>query len=357
MKHTYEAPSAEPLTLKDFGWGAHFQAQLGDDDAAMMALRVVAVHRDAREVAGPGFEGRVPPLAPDEEGDAATVGDWLVVDAATHRPVRLLERRSVFKRKSAGTGRRVQLIAANVDTLILVTSANQDFNPARLERYLALAREASVMPIVVITKADLAGDVTDYVAAARGLMPGLLVEALDARSDEVGRVLAPWIERGQTLALLGSSGVGKSTLVNTLSGQAVQATLGIREDDAKGRHTTTGRSLHRLASGAWLMDTPGMRELQLIDAASGIDEVFEDVTHLFAACKFSDCTHANEPGCAVQAALASGALDEARLTRYRKLLREERHNSESIADARARSKKFGKMAKGVFAHKQKQREL
>jgi ribosome biogenesis GTPase len=348
---------AEQLTLKDFGWSAHFQRQLSDDDAAAMPLRVVAVHRDALEVAGPGFEGRVAPLAPGDDGDVATVGDWLLVDAAARRPVRLLERRSVFKRKSAGTGRRVQLIAANVDTLILVTSANQDFNPARLERYLALAREAEVAPVVVITKADLAGDVAQYVATARGLMPGLLVEALDARSDEVARVLAPWIARGQTLALLGSSGVGKSTLVNTLSGQAVQATLGIREDDAKGRHTTTGRSLHRLATGAWLMDTPGMRELQLIDAAGGIDEVFEDVTQLFAACRFSDCTHANEPGCAVQAALASGALDAERLKRYQKLLREERHNSESIADARARSRKFGKMAKGIFAQKLKQREF
>lgn len=357
MKHKYDAPSAEPLTLKDFGWSAHFQAQLGDDDAEAMPLRVVAVHRDALEVAGPGFEGRVAPLAPDDDGDVATVGDWLLAEAATQRPVRLLERRSVFKRKSAGTGRRVQLIAANVDTLILVTSANQDFNPARLERYLALAREAEVAPLVVITKADLAGDVADYVSAARGLMPGLLVEALDARGGEAGRVLAPWLARGQTLALLGSSGVGKSTLVNTLSGQALQATLGIREDDAKGRHTTTGRSLHRLTCGAWLMDTPGMRELQLIDAAGGIDEVFEDVTQLFTACRFSDCTHANEPGCAVQAALASGALDGERLKRYQKLLREERHNSESIADARARSRKFGKMAKGVFAQKLKQREF
>jgi ribosome biogenesis GTPase len=343
------------LTLKDFGWGAHFQAQLTDDDADAVPLRVVAVHRDALEAAGPDFEGRVMPLAPDDEGDVATVGDWLLVDAATRRPVRLLERRSVFKRKSAGTGRRVQLIAANVDTLILVTSANQDFNPARLERYLALAREAVVAPIVVITKAHLAGDVAGYVAAARRLLPGLLVEAFDARSEEVGRVLAPWIARGQTLALLGSSGVGKSTLVNTLSGRAVQATLGIREDDAKGRHTTTGRSLHRLASGAWLMDTPGMRELQLINAADGIDEVFEDVTQLFTACRFSDCTHANEPGCAVQAALASGALDTERLKRYQKLLREERHNSESIADARARSRTFGKMAKQVFAEKLRQR--
>jgi ribosome biogenesis GTPase len=157
------------------------------------------------------------------------------------------------------------------------------------------------------------------------------------------------------LAFLGSSGVGKSTLVNSLSGHALQDTQGIREDDAKGRHTTTGRSLHRLASGAWLMDTPGMRELQLVDAAAGIDEVFEDLTLLMTTCRFSDCTHASEPGCAVQAALACGALDGDRLKRYQKLQREERHNSESIADSRARARQFGKMAKRVFAEKLRRR--
>ena len=346
------------MTLKDYGWSAHFEAQLNEEDLGTVPVRVMAVHRDALEVAGPGFEGRVLPLRRnDDEAEAlATVGDWLLVDVGTQRVTRLLERRSVFKRKSAGTARRIQLIAANVDTLLLVTSANQDFNPARLERYLALSREAEVAPVVVITKADLADDVADYVAAARGLMPGLLVKALDARGSDVGRVLAPWIARGQTLALLGSSGVGKSTLVNTLSGNAIQATLGIREDDAKGRHTTTGRSLHRLASGAWLMDTPGMRELQLVDAAGGIDEVFEDVTQLFAACRFGDCTHATEPGCAVREALASGALDAERLKRYQKLQREERHNSESIADSRARAREFGKMAKRVFAEKLRRRD-
>ena len=188
-------------------------------------------------------------------------------------------------------------------------------------------------------------------------MAGLHVEALDARGDDASRVLAPWIGRGQTVALLGSSGVGKSTLVNSLSGHAVQATLGIREDDAKGRHTTTGRSLHRLASGAWLMDTPGIRELQLIDAADGIDEVFKDISLLIDACRFSDCTHVSEPGCAVLEALESGALDEQRLKRYQKLLREERHNSGTIAKSRARGRKFGKMAKRVFAAKIKRRDV
>jgi len=346
------------LTLKDYGWSMHFQAQLLDDEiAGALPVRVLAVHRDALDVAGPGFEGRVLPLVPTEDEEAgATVGDWLMIDAATKRARRVLDRRSVFKRKGAGKDRRVQLIAANVDTLFLVTSANHDFNGARLERYLALASEAQATPVVVITKADLAAELDAYVATARRLMPGLVVEAFDAREPHAVSCLAPWFERGQTLALLGSSGVGKSTIVNTLAGSALQETHGIRDSDDKGRHTTTGRSLHRLANGAWLMDTPGMRELQLVDVAQGLDDVFADVAALATTCRFGDCAHASEPGCAVQAAIAAGAIEAARLKRYQKLQREERRNSESISEAHARSQRFGRMAKRSFADKLKKRE-
>jgi ribosome biogenesis GTPase len=298
----------------------------------------------------------LPPVPSQDDEAAATVGDWLLIDPQTQRPLRVLERRSVFKRKGAGTGRRVQLIAANVDTLVLVTSANQDFNPARLERYLALAAEAEVTPVVVITKADLVGDAADYAAEARRLMPGLVVEAFDARSADGVACLAPWFAPGQTLALVGSSGVGKSTIVNSLAGGAMQETRAIREDDARGRHTTTGRSLHRLANGAWLMDTPGMRELQIVDVGDGLAEVFADVAALAAVCRFTDCAHDGEPGCAVQEAIASGAVEAKRLKRYQKLQREEARNSESLAEAHARSRRFGRMAKRVFEAKLKNRE-
>jgi ribosome biogenesis GTPase len=256
-----------------------------------------------------------------------------------------LQRRSLFKRRAAGKTVRAQLIAANVDTLFIVSSCNMDFNAARIERYLALAHEAEVTAILVLTKADLATDKEVHLQEATRLRPGLLAEAVDARSSEEVKRLAPWCGHGQTVALLGSSGVGKSTLLNTLSGASVQSTGGIREGDERGKHTTTARSLFRLPSGAWLLDTPGMRELQLTDARTGIGEVFSDVEDLAAQCRFKDCLHESEPGCAIQGALASGRLDNERLRRYRKLLREDARNSETLADAHARARAFGRLAR------------
>jgi len=207
------------------------------------------------------------------------------------------------------------------------------------------------MPVIVLTKADLVDDPGAYSAQALDLLPGLIVECLDARlPDEVAR-LGVWCEPGQTVALVGSSGVGKSTLINTLAGVPVQATATIREDDAHGRHTTTGRSLHRLSAGGWLLDTPGMRELQLTDVESGIEDIFADIVDLARQCRFADCGHDSEPGCAVRAAIDAGRLDADRLKRFGKLVKEEERNSEDLRQRHERERGFGRMIRDAQKRK------
>ena len=225
--------------LEILGWKPFFSQQLSLDDlAAASPVRVTEVHRTGLHVLGEGIDAIVPP------GLDATVGDWLLYDANQPTHSRLLERTSLFERRAAGTGRKRQLIAANVDTVFIVSSCNRDFNVARLERYVAMAFEAEVTPVILLTKADLCDDPAPYVEAARAISDRVTVEALNALSDEPNDRLAPWCKPGQTVAFLGSSGVGKSTLVNTLLNESVADTAAIRDDDSKGRHTTSRRQLH-----------------------------------------------------------------------------------------------------------------
>jgi ribosome biogenesis GTPase len=270
----------------------------------------------------------------------------LLIDRTTRSLVRILDRTSLFKRPAPGDDRRTQLIAANVDTLFVVTSCNEDFNVARIERYLVLAREVGVRPVVVLTKADLSPTPEHLVEAARALQSGLLVEMVDGRDPASAARLAMYCGPGETVALVGSSGVGKSTLVNRLMGSDNIATQAVREDDGKGRHTTTVREMHRLAGnadeGGWLVDTPGMRELQMSDVATGVTEVFDDVTAVALECRFSNCSHLDEPGCAIQAAMTDGNLDPARVERWRKLAEEDAASSRVTAVRRSRPGKAGK---------------
>jgi ribosome biogenesis GTPase len=259
-------------------------------------------------------------------GDHPAVGDWVALAArpeeraATIQAV--LPRRTAFVRKAADSVASEQVVAANVDVALLVASMNADLNARRLERYLATAWQSGARPVVVLTKADLAADPAAEIAEAEGVAFGAPVLAVSVVTGEGLAALAETLKPRETGVLVGSSGVGKSSLVNALAGQALMTTGAIREDDAHGRHTTTHRELIRLPSGALVLDTPGMRELGLLDAGDGLSTIFEDIEALAETCRFRDCGHTNEPGCAVRAALASGDLDAGRWKSFQKLRRE-----------------------------------
>lgn len=343
-------------TLADYGWDHFFQSQLAHGlPPSIFPVRVMSVQKSGLHVSAPDFDSHIEAGVVSEEC-AATVGDWLLLNSDNGRVVQRLERKSLFKRRAPGTDRRVQLMAANVDTLFIVSSCNRDFNEARIERYLAIAREAAVMAVIVLTKSDLAEDPQAFVSTASKLAPDILVEAVNALDAESLHCLGGWLDNGQTIALLGSSGVGKSTITNALLGHQQIETRDIRSGDDKGRHTTTSRSMFRLPGGAWLLDTPGMRELQLTDVQTGIDDVFAEISVLSEDCKFADCLHGSEPGCAVQKAIDAGDIEAARVNRWRKLMREEAHNRESIAERRARDRSLGKLYKTVQNEKKSTRK-
>ncbi len=336
--------------LVKFGWQNAFAQYVDTDELTEFPpVRVFGVHRNRLEVKGEGIEQLILPSSGQNLpiGERATVGDWLLLDQVRKRPKHVLPRKSLLKRRAPGTGRDVQPIAANIDTLFIVTSCNQDFNIARLERYMALASEAEVEPVIVLTKKDLSDNTEHYRAQAEHVAGTAIVLLLDARDTNIDEVLAPWCQEGRTVAFVGSSGVGKSTLVNALSGEERAATQEIREDDAKGRHTTTHRQLHLMPNGVLVLDTPGMRELQMTDVANGLEDVFSDITSLAGACRFSDCQHETEPGCAVLKAVEEGEVGSDRLGRWRKLVAENRYNSASLAERRHKDRQFGKMVRAV----------
>ena len=338
------------FTRDALGWSPYFMSQLDLEELeTLIPARIATVHRD--RVVGFCEIGTLElTLDPGITTAAVGVGDWVLCAPEQHRLVRVLERQTELTRGTEYHTGEKQLIAANLDTLFITSSCNNDFNPARLERYLALAHDAMITPVIVLTKADQTDDPEVYIDQARLLGRDLEVIAMDAKTDDVATLLAPWCGKGQTVALAGSSGVGKTTIANALTGGDA-ATQAIREDDARGRHTTTGRSLHQMGSGGWLIDTPGMRGLGVAEVAYGIDATFPEISELAETCKFRDCEHETEPGCAVQAAIEAGDIDPDRLKRFKKLKRENQHATETIAQARDRYRKLGKMYRSAVKKK------
>lgn len=320
------------MSLLDWGFTPFFAAYAREPEhRGLLPGRVIAQHRGLKRVRLEDREiwasvaGSLGHRA-TSPADLPVVGDWVMVDSEIHddrsRIQAVLPRRTRFSRKAAGEESQEQVVAANIDAIWIVTSLPGDLNPRRLERYGALCRESGAAASIVLTKADLSDDLEGAVRAAESVAPGIDVHAVSAKTgfglEALGAALAP----ARTVALLGSSGVGKSTLINRLAGVEILRTAEVREWDGRGRHTTTHREIVRLPNGALVVDTPGMREIALWDADEGTAETFPEIESLAEGCRFSDCRHEAEPDCAVRAAVEEGTLDPARVEGFRRLVRE-----------------------------------
>ena len=314
--------------LNAYGWSERLQADFEPHAAAgLIPGRIVVQQRGGYRIVTPDgeVEARASGALMREttETERPAAGDWVAVEPRPGETTALvravLPRRTAFIRKASGPRGGAQVVAANADVAFLVASLNADLNLRRLERYLATTYESGAEPVIVLTKADIAEDVDASVAEVEAIAFGAPVLAISSKTGQGLDAVAAHLPPGRTAVLLGSSGAGKSTLVNALAGEERMATREIREDDARGRHTTTHRELVLLPSGGLILDTPGMRELGLWNADEGVSATFEDVEALAAACRFSDCRHRSEPGCAVRAAIEAGELPPERLAAYEKL--------------------------------------
>lgn len=345
------------MDLEQAGWDDAWETTFAPFAVAgRRAARVVAVHKETaitRTVDGADRPAIVTGRFRHEAlatSDFPAVGDWVALEPDGPQTSALdpavisavLPRRSAFRRSasdasrrgSAGTLADEQVIAANVDIAFIVAGLDNDFNLRRLERYLAVAWSSDVTPVIVLNKADIADDLDGRLVAVSAIAPGVPIVVLSAKTGEHLSDLTVHLLAGQTSVVLGSSGVGKSTLVNALLGEQRQATGAVRDDDSRGRHTTTHRELFALPGGALLIDTPGIRSLEVVGADEGLDTAFDDILALATTCRFSDCGHAGEPGCAVRAAIDAGTLTEDRLASHRKMERETAH-AERKVDPRA----------------------
>ena len=339
------------MNIHDFGTIPNTQNMAG------IPARVTAVHKERYEIVCEHGVTHARLKTKEyyvEDRAFPTVGDFVMVNFISNgdsQIIATLPRRTFFSRREPGPVPYEQAVAANFDYVFIMQSMNQDFNPKRLERYLTLAWQSGATPVILLTKADLVEDYWDYLCQVERVAPGVNAHVVSAHTGYGLQGLNAYLHSGKTVVFLGSSGVGKSSLVNAMAGEEIMDVSGIREDDSKGRHTTTHRQLIRLDSGVMIIDTPGMRELGMWDVSEGLEEAFSDVEAFFGICRFRDCKHEGEPGCAVRAAIERGELDAERWESYRTLKGESVDKAEMLR----RKKEWGKQV-AVYS-KQHKKEL
>jgi len=325
------------MNLEELGWKSFFAESFESyQQAGYAAARVAREHKNSYIVYSEFGElsakvtGKLRYQASGQQ-DLPAVGDWVVIKVPEEKTATIhhvLPRQSKFTRKTAGAKTAAQIVATNIDTVFLVSGLDGDFNLRRIERYLILTWESGANPVIILNKADLCSDVDERVLAVEAIAPLVPIITLSAVNQQGLDALPAYLKPGQTVALLGSSGVGKSTIANQLTGKMAQKVQGVRKGDDRGRHTTTHRELIKLPSGSLLIDTPGMREIQIWAQNEGLEDTFADIETLAQACRFRDCQHDREPGCAVQEAIQEGMLELKRFLSYKKLQKELKHLSD-----------------------------
>ena len=344
------------MNIKDYGLKENLIKNI---DESKTIARIIATHKDRYEIVcnnGQGFAKIKRGCYYDNPNSIyPTTGDFVIIEwnsTGDSMICETLKRESSFSRTASSSDRNhelhnqhEQLVAANFDYVFIMQSLNNNFNLHRLERYLSLSWESGAIPVIILTKSDLVENIQEYIEQVESIAFGVDVYAVSCITGYGLDSIKKYFSKGNTIVFLGSSGVGKSTLVNTLYGDNVMKTSDIREEDSRGRHTTTSRNLIMLPNGAMIIDTPGMRELGMWNAENGINKTFQDIEQYIGMCKFSDCTHTNEPGCKILEAIVNGEIDQERFEQYLKLQKESRYNTDSNQYLQEKKDKFKEISK------------